>query len=801
MGLVRVAVLALLAVAFATPAAAIPDEDWSAFVDGSYSPYGGDEEPDWEDHLYLAVEEEADIPRALSRFGRVAGLAPDQAEAYAEVIVASVILRERCQQEACAFVPGEPAWERTVTPALAEPSGELLWVVGRNLVGGFRAMSPHAFIGGIQEHPARVAVLTRLYEYTEDSALVTGLLLEQPRDPALLTAMVASDPGAAGGPDKWDGWQLAVLEAAAARARAQGTAPEEQAAYAQIILTRYFNLGLTDEAVGLYRGLPEDARVLLPLAAPSCAEDRDEACAARPGGEALTDELVAALALAGDRDAATEVLARASARLGEPAVWDSRQRHLAVLDAFQPSIPAADLFELMVAGDGLDSEDHFAGMSGSGRMFLPYGPASRRLLAARLRDAGYSSIASTLERGPLYYRADQQGYEDQLSRMSFPEEVAARRAELAAAIEAAWTAAGPGERRSRSAPVPAPAGWRESRLPEGLAAWRSPGEPTDWDGEPPATPPELAGLPIPAGALLRHETVEGERYVLYQSAELDLPGEIPAYGVWLARTANGVWEEPAYLGLQQHFPWVVTPASALPLVEDGRLQIEVQVREIAPGSITFPPVALSLARQEDGVVISRPLAEVFADSDADGLTDIAEVRLGLDPRSADSDGDGRPDGADAAPLTAAGGPVWPARRTLALAILQQLTGHDAGAIVVAPREPAEGEDDLDSLLGGMGSPPPPPPRPRTIILAADDPTLFSDLDVPFRLLVYTPEQIRRLSEGGAPFYPPVVEVHSSLDGREHFVIWSASWVGGNFIARCPEDGGPCKVEVKSSWIT
>lgn len=802
MGLVRVAVLALVVAAFATPAAAIPDEEWATFLEWSSSQWGLDEEQDWEDQLFEAAGKEADISRAVARFGRAAGLEPERAETYAEVIVASVAMGERCRETACVFEPSEPAWQRVMAPALVEPSGELLWVVGRNLAGSNGPVGTDAFVGLVQNHPARVQVMTRLYEYSEDLALLAGLLLERPRDPLLLKALIASRPSVSGGPDGWDGWQLAVLEVAAARARSQGAGPAEQAAYAQTVLTRYFHLAMTDDALRLYRALPDEVGSLLPLAAPPCVSDDDDSCAARPGSEALADELIAALALSGDRTAAAEVAARAAAHLGDPGQWGSRERHLAVLDAFEPSVTAADLFGLMVEGDGLNPDDHTSGMSGSGRMFLDYGPAARRLVAARLRDAGYPSIARTLDNRPLYYRADQDGYEDQLSRVGFPDEVANRRAELAAAIESAWAATGQAPSRPQDAPLSPPAGWREAKLAEGVAAWTPPAGVPARDEEPPAMPAELAGLPVPAGAVLRHEVVDGERYVLFQSAEFDLPGEIPAFGVWLARTENGVWTEPAYLGLQQHFPYIVAPASALPLVEDDRLQIEVQVREIATGSITFPPVGLSLARQEDGVVISRPLAEVFADSDSDGLTDIAELRLGFDPHLADSDGDGRGDGRDAAPLTATGGPTSPALRTLALAILQQMTGHDAGAIVISPREPSEEEPmGLDEMLADMGSPPPPPPQPRSIILVADDPGLFSGLDLPFRLLVFTPEQIRRLSEGGRPFYPPVVEVHSSLDGREHYVVWSASWVGGAFIARCPADGGPCEVEEKSSWIT
>lgn len=798
MSLGKVAAAALLAMILATPAAAIPDTDWATFLDGSDSQFVVDEDQDWEDLLFEAAEAEADAPAAVARFGRAIGADPAQAEAWADVIVATVVLRERCDQGPCTITPGDEAYDRLMTLALAEPSGELLWVVGRNLSGG-RALDATAFIGAVQDHPQRVRVLTRMYEYGEDLALLAGLLLETPRDPVLLQALLAADSSVGGGPDGWDGWQLAILEVAAERAASQGAGAEERAIYAQAVLARHFNLGLTADGLRLYRALPEEVRVLLPMASPPCAAD-ESGCPGRPTGEALTDELMAAFALAGDRAAAMAVSARAASRLGDATQWDSRERRLAVLDAFERTAPAAGLFDLMVEGDGLDPDHHRSGMSGQGRMFLDYGPASRRLVADRLREAGYASIARTLMDRPLYYRADRDGYEDLLSRTEdFPAEVSERRRQLAAAIDAAWSTAGHVPVPPRTAPASPPVGWTEARLPHGVPAWTSPAELEAWSEEPP--PPELAGLAVPAGAILRHQPVDGEHYVLFQSSELDLPGEIPAYGVWLARTEAGAWTAPVYLGLQQHFPYVVTPESALPLVENGRLQIEVQAREIAPGSITFPPVGLSLARQEDGLFITRPLAEIYADADSDGLTDIAETRMGLDLHLADTDGDGRVDGVDPAPLTAPSASTSPARRTLALAIVQKLTGHDAGAIVISPRPPSERRPELEDLLGDMGAPPPPPPPPRSVILVSDDPALFAGLDLPFRLMVYTPDQVRRLSQGGAPFYPPSVEIHSSLDGREHFVIWSASWVGGNFMARCPDDGGPCEIEEKSSWIT
>ena len=49
------------------------------------------------------------------------------------------------------------------------------------------------------------------------------------------------------------------------------------------------------------------------------------------------------------------------------------------------------------------------------------------------------------------------------------------------------------------------------------------------------------------------------------------------------------------------------------------------------------------------VELRASLADIMKDSDGDGLTDLAEERLMLDPHNPDTDGDGIPDGEDAVP--------------------------------------------------------------------------------------------------------------------------------------------------------
>jgi hypothetical protein len=68
-------------------------------------------------------------------------------------------------------------------------------------------------------------------------------------------------------------------------------------------------------------------------------------------------------------------------------------------------------------------------------------------------------------------------------------------------------------------------------------------------------------------------------------------------------------------------------------------------------------------------------------------------------------------------------------------------------------------------------------------------------------MVYGEGDLDRLTKGTTPFYPPKMTIFSSLDGLDHYVVWSARWVGGSFTVRCPANGEACAVRDKSSWIT
>ncbi len=309
-------------------------------------------------------------------------------------------------------------------------------------------------------------------------------------------------------------------------------------------------------------------------------------------------------------------------------------------------------------------------------------------------------------------------------------------------------------------------------------------------------PPNKIDFPVDRRQVVRYEEEAGEHMIIYASSALESPGEVPAEGYWFQSTRDRgkTWERPVYLGLQQYFPYVVVPNSNLPLLNGDTLNVEVRRREIDPASITFPPVGLSFKQDQGNLYLSFDLATLLRDSDSDGFTDLVERHLGLNPDSADSDGDGIDDYHDPLPLTAYSPGGSDDDKDFAYAVLHEIVGYDRQAIVVQPRQPGA-KPNIEDLLAL-------PNRPieHGVMFLMADPKLFAGVKVPFRLLVYKSADDHPVGDGNAPFYPvQILNVFSRRDGSERFVIWSASWTGGSFVVRCK--GGQCQTEVLSRWIT
>ncbi len=156
---------------------------------------------------------------------------------------------------------------------------------------------------------------------------------------------------------------------------------------------------------------------------------------------------------------------------------------------------------------------------------------------------------------------------------------------------------------------------------------------------------------LPDGFEAIRITRSGRRVVVISlSQAYEQAGAAVGGGYWVHLSDDGgkSWRAPLYTGIIENAPYVVQEDSRLPLIGGDALNLAVGRRD--PSAYFIYPVAtVAPGAPKPGLYIHIPLAELMRDSDRDGLTDIAEQRLLLDPHNPDTDGDGIPDGADPMP--------------------------------------------------------------------------------------------------------------------------------------------------------
>ena len=643
-------------------------------------------------------------------------------------------------------------------------------------------------------HPKARTILGRLVEYNEDPEFMLAYLASPGSgSPDKLPAII---PGLDETDGDISGWFDAMIEASEERLAKAGATPAVQASLAQLAIGRMLRLGLNPEAVERYFRYPESVRRTLPIIPWTSEADR-RGCERRESGFRFADDLAAALWLEGHGAEARQILERSKGERAEPdsVVALRREALLEGMTAVRADAGLFDrLFAPMASGRRKDElrQCIFPSPGGWYDALNSSSPGLVEIVARRLAAAGHHDVAAGL-RSP---RLSEPTRSDDLGRLSFlfPGDIGARQRRWAEAIQEA--------QRKRRADDPAAA-------PRPLRVHLAPLEPW-WIERPlPATTrparkgapalPKGLDLPVAGESVLRHEVSGGEQALLYRSGEYDLPGEVPAHGLWFVRTQGGKWARPLYLGLQEHFPYQVARGSNLKLLDGDTLRIEVSAREIDSASISFPPVGLVVRTKRDGLFLEMDLARIAADRDSDGLTDIEERRLGLDFNAADTDKDGLSDSADPAPLSSAADVRDEIRNAVATAVVARIFGHDSGGIGVGLPEPGK-EDDPGRVLG-QGSAAPDARRSTVFLIAPGD--LFNGFaDPKIRLFLYSRAEAEAVRSGPAPFYVPEILSHfQSLDGQTHYISWSARWVGGAFMVRCRKGAAACQIEDRQSWIT
>jgi hypothetical protein len=263
------------------------------------------------------------------------------------------------------------------------------------------------------------------------------------------------------------------------------------------------------------------------------------------------------------------------------------------------------------------------------------------------------------------------------------------------------------------------------------------------------------------------------------SSAVDPLGELALGAYWILRSTDGgkTWRE-LYTGLREHMPYVVQQSSRLPLLAGDRLQIEVEVAELDPDSITFPPVALETKRVEKGLYLDFTWADLERDSDDDGLTDLLEERLVMDPFDADTDGDAIADGEDSLPQVA-----WSNEVTLRTEFLAEgLRGFELGggrAVVglAAAAPPANACEVLTSRTGE-----------RVMFLIADR-AMFRPLRLDARVIVLTESEADAYADKFGPTFPARLR-RFVIDrtGTRALINLDESWSGRTLLLKRTETG-------------
>jgi hypothetical protein len=305
-----------------------------------------------------------------------------------------------------------------------------------------------------------------------------------------------------------------------------------------------------------------------------------------------------------------------------------------------------------------------------------------------------------------------------------------------------------------------------------------------------------AGVRLPAHfALIRAERQGDRAAAIGVSQDYDPVGEISSGAYWVLLSSDGgqTWDPPLYTGLRVNQPYVARAVSSLPLLAEDHLQVEVEIAELDPTRIYFPPIALAPKRTAKGLYLDIPLDLLRKDSDGDGLTDLAEERLMTDPLSRDTDDDGLEDGVDPLPtVPLRREAISSSARALATFLADNWNVDRMAAIIEGI---ADGPRALCCAKRGVQT-----VDDKALFLIADR-GLFATLSPPRRIVVLTPEEAETAKQKFGPFFPQKLELFVfDRSGRRSYIVWSASWQGGQTLLEEQPDGS-WQATPMMNWVT
>lgn len=299
--------------------------------------------------------------------------------------------------------------------------------------------------------------------------------------------------------------------------------------------------------------------------------------------------------------------------------------------------------------------------------------------------------------------------------------------------------------------------------------------------------PAAASTPVGCDArVLRCHQENGTRWELKISQDYDPTGEVPAAGLWLARTdiAGGTCRS-YYLGIKEHKPFelVDTPDA---LVSDGQFRLRVRRAEIDPLHITFPPLGLEFQIDGKLLQLSAAIDDIVRDSDDDGLTDLAEQQLLLDPRNADTDGDGIADADDSLPNVAFEATQSVRHGALASGLNFILRAPDRAISALVPESGVFVKRQRTDE--------------RTLFLVADPQDLAGISSM--QRIVVLPQSLDRALLKKHPSFSIFMPMHMSLkmlDDRHAEIEYGSGWAGGTLALDLRD--GVWRIGRLTEWVT
>lgn len=293
---------------------------------------------------------------------------------------------------------------------------------------------------------------------------------------------------------------------------------------------------------------------------------------------------------------------------------------------------------------------------------------------------------------------------------------------------------------------------------------------------------------MPEGFSVISARKQGQECVAIAASQaIDPTGEVSRGGYWLFVSKEGWFKRGVYTGLRIYRPYEIADDAALELT-DGVVRVAVTRKVLNEQSISFPPVGTRFSIEGTPAVLEAKLADLIQDTDRDGLSDLEEERLLLDPKNPDSDGDGTKDGDDMLP-NVADSPTPSPMAALLNQVLETLSAGKPAALITAPG-PAD---------GGLQLPQAHRKGQMEVTFLRGDATQLKGLRSMLPMVVIDPKKESAAEAKFGSFYPRSFDIVIDESNTHAMIWWDEGWVGGSYSAELKN--GVWQLQEVESWIT